>query len=79
MDGQDLTPAEQEKLREIRETLIQEGYFQSEEDITTQSASVESIITHSTYTGKNLSVSASTNDARASDFRPNGSREATVG
>jgi hypothetical protein len=73
LQGQDLTPDEVERQQQIRQDLIQSGFIQVQsDDVPVESANVEPFITHSSYSGKSLSVS--TDDSRASDFRENGSR-----
>ncbi len=77
-DGQDLTQEEIEKFQQIRDSLIQEGFFQAQADfITPQAASVEPVIEYATYTHNSLSVS--TDGARGLDFRPDGKRFYVLG
>lgn len=67
-----LTPEELQKFREIRDSLIQQGYVQDPSGINVAANGDVSIVEYSSYTGNKKTVA--TNGARGSDFRPDGSR-----
>lgn len=71
--GQDLTESELEELEIHRERLIQQGYLHDDEEIPSlQSSHSEPVIVHASYTNK--SASFATENSRATDFNPNGTR-----
>lgn len=70
---QEITPEEIEKAREIRQSLIQQGLLQGDQDVpTAQLGGSVTFVGYSSYTGDNLSVA--TAGARSSDFSEDGSR-----
>lgn len=76
--AQDLTAAEEERLLEIRERLLNEGYLQAHAPIMqAQSGDTDPLITNSVYTGINRSVV--TSNSRETTFRPDGTRMYIVG
>lgn len=73
-----LTAEELERFREIRNSLIQQGFLQNQTDIFTAEANGSvSIIEYSSYTGDNKSVG--TDGARGADFKPDGTRYYILG
>lgn len=74
VSGQDLTESEREQFRQQRERLIQEGVLHSLQQLPTVLPADYSgpYIDHSDYTEKSEPVD--TDDSRASDFHPDGTR-----
>lgn len=67
-----------ERFREIRDSLIQQGYFENQAEIFTSEADGSvSIIEYSSYTNQKKSVA--TDGARGADFKPDGSRYYILG
>lgn len=73
-----LSPEEIEKLEEIRDSLIQQGFFQEQSEIRSSEAEgTVSLLDFASYTGNKKTVA--TDGARGSDFKPDGSRFYIVG
>jgi len=77
-DVQDLTEEEYQRFEQIRDSLIQEGFIQEiPQQLSIETDPKHPIIEYSTYQNKSLSVS--TNNSRATDFNPDGTRFYVLG
>lgn len=73
LTAQDLTPAEIQKLQEIRDSLRQEGFLQNSEIETAEASGVVALVEYSSYTNNYLNVDDAVSP-RGSDFKPDGTR-----
>ena len=76
--AQDLTEEEIKRFEQIRDSLIQEGYYQKiTQPVTVELETTQSLIEFSSYQNKSLSVT--TDNSRATDFSQDGTRFYVLG
>jgi len=71
--GQDISESELDRYRQVRQNLIEQGYLQEGAvPVASESSDEVPVVYDAWYTNRNLSVT--TQNSRATDFRPDGTR-----